>query len=258
MKLISNTNEPINLKTCDTENHRSRFLEYVEGVQSVSYERHSMLKVKKLARAAYPYSQIMQNMHMELNSWLEAGRRIEDWHPHFETTFILPWKIPRNIDKALLPKNKFNLVLHTSCLKYNKKRDMVGDNWHPGMWKQLVDLLYQNIHNLHIIWLGASWDKDMRLFLGDDYDMTTVVQAEAPVAVTLLKHADAVISYQSGLSIISVCEGTPTFMIYFDWLKPMFHTFCPPSSIGNPQLYMPATFSGVRIESAVEWVQGLQ
>lgn len=261
MKLISNVDVPINLKVADTENKRCHFLSHIKGVGSVEQESHSFSRLKKLARMHYPYTQISPEMYIEVNTWLERGERIEDFMPWLPTTFEMPWVIDgRHKDMAwdLLKDGHNNIVIHTSSLKYNTKKSMIG-NWNVGTWKKIVRKLNEEIPDLNIIWLGAQYDLDMLDFLREDFPITAAVEMPAPVVVSLLKGCTGFLSYQSGLSIISICEHVPTFMIYYDNLRPMAYSFCPPEAINNDQLYKPTYFEDLnnKPEMALEWVKSL-
>lgn len=261
MKLISNVDGPIDLKIADTENKRAHFLSHIKGVGKVEQERHSFSRLKKLARMNYPYTQLAPEMYMELNTWLEAGNRIEDYMPWLDTTYEMDWQIKPSDKKHawdILKPDHNNIIIHTSSMKFNTKKDLIG-KWNLGTWKQIVRKLHEEIPDLNLIWLGAQYDMEMLEFLREDFPIAAAIELKAPVVISMLKGCTGFISYQCGLSVISICEQIPTFMVYYDNLREMAHSFCPRESIDNEQLYKPTYFDELNNnpDLAVEWTKGL-
>lgn len=256
MKILPNTKEKVSLRVASSEHQRAEFLQYIDQVEDVKVEKHSYVRLKKLARQKYPYKKIERNMYMELNSWLEKGRRIEDYLPHFDMEYKLNWKISRYAKtkaEACLKPGK-NIVIQTSSVKFNAKKDFVGDRWKPYMWDYIVRGLKDEIPGVNIIWLGADWDRDMYDRFPLDWGIMPMAGATGDVVMHLLRKCTGVISYQSGISVLSVCEKIPTFMIYFDWLKDLHYSFNPPG--GN---YHPTSFTklGFDCTAALSWASKL-
>jgi ADP-heptose:LPS heptosyltransferase len=134
-------------------------------------------------------------------------------------------------------------------------------SWSTAKWVDLVRFLYRFIPNINIIWIGAKYDKDMYDILKRFYKkMPYFVDREPGFVMTLLRSCDAFISFQSGLSVLSVCESIPTAMFYFDALDKLRHSWCPPGSINNESLYYCPMFKQIisnpkGLRKVVDWTK---
>lgn len=261
MKLLPSTNQPITIRVADAENYRGSFLQAVDGVASVeSCSTMSYQKLKKLA-AQKKYTKIESQMYLEANTWLEGGNRIEDYLPQLETVFRLPWKISRS---QLFESRKFlgrrTVAIHTSSMKYNTKKDLgIGNLWSPDIWCQIIQEIYDCFTDVDITWIGAKYDVDMLQFLLQKFPkLRSAVEQPPEVVMSILRESRGFISYQCGLSVASVCEGIPTYMIYYDWLKEIHYSFCPPKMISSTG-YRPINFTDVvknaAGSSAKDWLK---
>jgi len=244
MKLLPMAKGPIDIRSSIAENDRAHFLNYVKGVKQVKPSNVSFLKLTKMAkRIVYPEHKKL--MYMEANSHLERGKRIEEYYPHFGTQFKLDWEIgPDAITKALsYLTGKTNIIVYTSSYKYNTKlrENYCGKFWEPSNWSKIISHLYETIPGVNVIWLGAEYDKGMLASLPKD--IKVVVNEPADVVIELLRRCTGFIGYQSGLSIISMMENIPTYMVYFDYLTNLPYTFCPQTHLKNKKLYKPVFFN---------------
>lgn len=84
--------------------------------------------------------------------------------------------------------------------------------------------------DVNLIWIGASYDTDLlKDFRGSFHHV--LIDEPADVVVMLLRMCDGFISYQCGLSVISVIEKVPTFMLYFRKIDKLRFGFNPPDGI---------------------------
>jgi hypothetical protein len=85
--------------------------------------------------------------------------------------------------------------------------------------------------------------------------MTVWVDKPADAIIHLLRNCDKFLSYQSGLSCISVAEGISTYMLYFEKLKQLRFTFCPNKSVSNPNIYTADFFNTVKDLDILKWLK---
>lgn len=249
----------VELRVTESHHLRAHFLEHIRGV-TVTPAKFTYCRLKKLA-ATRQRDKVSAVMYWEANQHLEGGSRIEDYKAFLPTKFKLDWVIDKESEakalKLLKPKVK-NILVYASSLNLNTSKGIgTGENWGPECWFKILDHLYKTIPDVNVIVLGAGYDNDMALKIEEGFPVTRVIDEPAPVVMTLLRNCDGFISYQSGLSVISVSEGIPTYMIYFDWLTKIQNSFCPKSSINNPKIYKHIHFSELikDLSAPAKWVK---
>ena len=207
---------------------RGKFLEYVDCVESVAPDGISYPELIKRAAAAGPYRKLAPVMFCEVNTWLEAGNRLEHYLPDFPTEFILNWQIDDELKRralSYLKPEKKNVVVYTSGIANNESAST--GRWAARDWlPRLAEL--RAVENVNLIWIGAEYDADILQTCRSLFD-SVLLDLPAPVIISLLRNCDGFISYQSGLSCISVVESVPTFMLYFRKIARLTHTFNPPT-----------------------------
>lgn len=205
---------------------RGKFLEYIDCVESVKPDG---IPYDELVQCAQQYTELQSVMHCEANTWLESGQRLEQYMPAFETEFVLNWQIEaREILKAstFCDFSKKNIVVYTSGVKNNDSSST--GRWSHKEWISRIDSL-RSLENVRLIWIGADYDTDILTpQLKSRFD-AVLIDEPASVVLSLLRMCDGFISYQSGLSCISVVESIPTLMLYFRKIEALAHTFNPPS-----------------------------
>jgi len=211
----------------DIKMARGKFLEYIDCVESVTPDGIPYPELIKKA-AQFNYKSLEPVMYCEANTWLEDGKRIEQYLPAFPTEFVLNWQVSheslRKAKKHLLPDKK-NIVVYTSGIA-NNDSNSTGKWTHKEWFARIADLKQQE--DVNLIWIGASYDTDLLQPIKKHFD-SIFIDESADVVVMLLRQCDGFISYQSGLSVISVIENIPTFMLYFKKIDKLRHAFNPPS-----------------------------
>jgi SAM-dependent methyltransferase len=213
----------------DIKMSRGKFLEYIDCVESVAPDGLPYPELVKRAAAEGHYAALRPVMYCEANTWLEAGRRLETYLPAFPTEFILNWQIDVESQRRALmhlkPGEK-NIVVYTSGIANNESKST--GTWSAADWVARVSELRAD-PELNLIWIGAQYDADILPSLHGFFD-SVLIDLPAPVIVSLLRHCDGFVSYQSGLSCISVIESIPTLMLYFRKIAALTKTFNPPTS----------------------------
>jgi hypothetical protein len=258
MKILPSTRDSVDIKVASTENQRASFLNYIEGVASVEPGAFSLLKNKKTARM-HNYTRTESVMHLEANTHLESGQRIESYLPSLDTSFRLNWKTTRDgfwVAKQYLGKR--TIAIHTSSLRHNELNDIgIGQDWGPQKWIEIIRQIYDLNPGVDLVWVGAKYDLEMLYFLQPHFpQMKAMVEENADVVMNFLRNCEAFISYQCGLSVVTICEGIPTYMIYFDWLRRMPNTFCPHTSISN-SIYGYGFFDTMELDAPAKWLEEL-
>ncbi len=214
----------------DVKMARGKFLEFIDCVESVAPDGISYQALIKKAREVGFYTELQPVMYCECNTWLEDGNRIEFYLPAFETEFVLNWQMDHDsIRKAkrVLRHDRKNIVVYTSGIANNASAST--GSWDASDWRQRLEALAA-MPDVNLIWIGASYDLD--LLAGVKHCFAhTMVDEDSDVVVMLLRMCDGFISYQSGLSVISVIEKTPTFMLYFRKIDKLRFSFNPPEGI---------------------------
>lgn len=248
MSVLPNTDEKINLHVptgSSAVEKRAHFLTYLDNVETVTADGPSYPEIIKTAKQ---YRSIHPKMIMEANTWLESGKTLASYCPSLPSTNRLNWEIPAaefRTASAYLSAKKRNLVIYTSSLRNNREHG-------PKFWADCATALSSKYN---LIWIGASYDTDMLAQLPGDFKR--LVDQPAGVIISLLRSAHGFISFQSGLSCISVAENIPTFVVYFRRILPVSIAIATQLSLDTPQLYNRAFLDTVTIEAALEWVEGL-
>lgn len=233
----------------DIKMARGKFLEFIDCVESVAPDGIPYPALIKKAREVGFYTELQPVMYCECNTWLEDGNRIEFYLPAFETEFVLNWQMDhdsiRKAKQKLRPDKK-NIVVYASGLANNASTST--GSWSASDWIPRLEALAA-MPDVNLIWVGASYDLD--LFKTIKHCFTyTMTDESADVVVMLLRLCDGFISYQCGLSVISVIEKTPTFMMYFRKIDKLRFAFNPPDGIYE------APFFDYKPDFA-EWVKSL-
>ena len=261
MKILPNTKEPVRLKVCHAPHKRAKFLEYIDGVDSVEEDPHTtFLRLRKICWNKH-YTKIESKMFLECNTWLEKGKRIEDYLPQLKTQHKLKWNITKEgkeIAESYIKPGKKNIAIYTSSYAHNKQENVVGD-WRPERWVEIVEHLHRTIPDLNLIWLGASWDTDMIDLLKHFPCISFMTDQPADAVITVLRKTNCFIAYQCGLSVISICEQIPTFMVYFDRLDPMHYAYAPKATMHDPLIHRPMAFRHLKeqLEYPALWASGV-
>lgn len=237
--------DKLDLKVMKSGYFRSGFLNYLEGVNSVSeFPMADPAFRKKCASLYDQYTELKPEMWLDANTWLEAGKRFDDYLPHLPSQYRLRWKLTKDGYKQARSflTGKKDLVLYTSS-KTNNENQSTGQ-WQPKYWNSVVEHLYKAIPDLNLIWIGGQ--PDTTILPHFNHKFRTLVDAPADTVIQLLLESRGFISYQSGLSVISVMQSIPTCMLWFPKLQAMYNTFCPPVSLDNPKLYKPIDFNVAR------------
>ena len=214
---------------------RGKFLEFIDVVESVTPDG---IPYPELIKKAQQYTALQPVMYCEANTWLESGQRLEQYMPAFPTEFVLNWQIDdAEVRRAstYLDFSKKNVFIYTSGVANNNSTST--GQWSAKEWRARVEAMRKP--GVDLVWLGAHYDADI---LDGEYNLRAlfdrvVIDEPAGVVLSALRLCDAFISYQSGLSCISVVEAVPTLMLYFKKLDKLSQAFHPPNAVYAPVFF---------------------
>lgn len=279
---ISNTNRQIFLKTWKRPGFASLFLLGLKNVVAVeefnSNDNHYFLDYQSYVRyvrsVEEEYLKLenfdeIKDFYSEVNTYLENGKRLETVFPNLKCNYNLDWEITEE-DKKIVEKiidNKKIILIYSSSYKNNgpsaQTRKHLGfSNWSPDSWVELVEKLLSNIdNNTKIIWVGAKYDFDLSKYVMSKLvserksEIMHLQDLPSGIFIPLLKKSKCFISFQSGLSCISLVEQIPTAMFWFDHLHSMKYSFCHPNMINNEKKYYCSNFNNVDMDILLNWVK---
>lgn len=150
------------------------------------------------------------------NPVLERGNRIETWLPEYE----INWNVMDDFvftKKEVEEAEKFEnfIVFYMGMLSSNTTDGHNrGPMWYPDDWIQLGDFLHEKL-NTKIVLVGADYDLDyyeqkIRPRIPDDsHWINTIGQYSVPQVFAITRRARAMVSYQSGMGIVTSYLGVP-------------------------------------------------
>ena len=156
------------------------------------------------------------------NAALEHGTRLEDWLPQYDIDWAIfdhfhiepwEWSLAANLRDRIGPYAVFYPgPLHGNSGDGHNR----GMLWRPADWAALGSRVYRDF-GLRIAVVGAPYDYDyyrwlVRPALNGDRDSWTELIGQTTVGelYAVTSTAKFVISYQSGVGIVSTYLGTPT------------------------------------------------
>lgn len=171
------------------------------------------------------------------NNALEKGIRLEDWRPGLETDWNFMddfnWEGPERLGDEALERLSLEhgcfAVFFLGCIYSN---GAAGHNrcglWSPFDWVSLGDALYRKL-GLSILVVGAEYDRSYYqemvkpLVKNEPHWINTIGQWPINTTLAVIDAARMMMSYQSGLGIMSHYMRTPTAM----WWRPKGNSISP-------------------------------
>lgn len=155
------------------------------------------------------------------NKTLEHGKRLEEWMPDYG----INWRIMDNFlfkDAELEFAEKFLEENAPYCVFFaSSKQGNTTDGhnrgplWTPDDWMRLSQLITSNL-GIHIVLVGAPYDRSYFTDMIEPYitsyniQWRTFFDWHVAQTIAVMKGAKFVISYQSGIGILSSLLGVPT------------------------------------------------
>lgn len=186
-------------------------------------------------RDVIPVLQNGSDAHYSVNLPLEQGVRIEDIDPEF----VVESPVDVRADECPLPFEKYIVVYVSGSTKSHDATRL--HLWDTGTWAKFIAGFRKKYPqaNLPVILIGASYDAEVARNISTM--LTKVFKIENHVFIDsypgnvayIMKNATAMLSYQSGLSILADNYNIPQIMMYFPFLEKMMYTWCRKDNIGR-------------------------
>lgn len=174
-----------------------------------------------------------ETVPIDLNSWLEAGNRIEGFMPEIPTVhhyeMLQPLAGPSDLGNILWLRNGHSRYISFYCANSDTVRRWHG--WNPQQWSALADMLMQEYDLDGIALLGAEWDRPFaeKVLAATDVMLFELV-GKSRLAVTLdvLRRSLYLVAFPSGIPILATVMSRPTVMFYPDSLTGLMTSWVPP------------------------------
>lgn len=166
--------------------------------------------------------------YLHANHHIEAGKRIEDWHPFLplvnpapfgrwvgetpykNTSFIQALTYKGNLDPK---KMGWPIAVHMAHATYQE------GNWLPKQWARALKAIEDNYGPALVV--GAFWDKRFSEQVFEHYRPSIEPMIDQPLGkvLTAIRGSRAMIGLDSGMAILSKYMGVPTAQYYPKWLR---------------------------------------
>lgn len=219
---LMHLNEEMHVQVATRQVHRAApFLELFPNVVKAEYGKFDYNAVVR--GAVDPVRcRDFKNKFVSLNKWLEQGNRLERAWPYLPTNFHYDVPIPSQyVEQAerlgeKTAKYKYAFGIHTSGWTGPVK---AWGGWFPQQWHEFI-LDLRKTYNFIPMIIGADFDKPFTDELASLLNQSKVeyvycVGYHIGVALHLLKKcADFVMSFNSGIPILSNVMRIPVYMQY--------------------------------------------
>lgn len=150
-----------------------------------------------------------------INSFLESNINYKDVMPNIPIDYNIEFILPQSI--CNINKENFNIVLYTSNYRNNRICDVLSSK---ESWVDIIELVYNEINinkDLFVYVVGANYDADLTI---DTYNELCKRKIKSYILlndkffniINLIKNANLLITYESGLGIVGDVTKTPTIM----------------------------------------------
>ena len=187
----------------------------------------SIHKVIKFGRQIRPYAHRgtwaelngRQEMIIEANSHLEMGRRIEDFLPDLDTSFIIDFKTSNENRKEAV-EILWKITGGKICGIYTSNHAKSRESWLIEEWVEFLNLIKKNYPEYKFVFIGAEYDWPLTGAIASHFapeDYAVCVNEDLGTTIEVLKRLDLAVTFQSGISIINELIGArQTVMLYWD------------------------------------------
>ena len=159
---------------------------------------------------------------LHINSFLEHNKHIEDFMPAYPCDYNIDLKTNRESDewaRAMLGEETFNLVLYCSSYQNNRNCNVHPE---PGFWAELAVLCHSwraSGRPLKVFVIGASYDSDLTQHTFSKLKEMGVsskllLDQNFYNIIDLIRNADFVAAYESGMGMIADVTKTPCLEIF--------------------------------------------
>jgi hypothetical protein len=176
----------------------------------------------------------MGSVDLQMNHWLEAGKRIEGYLPDVPTQHHYEMRIPEaDVQTA---GGFINWTRYLALYCANDRIARHWNAWTAGEWGFFGVTMCRTLDLDGIVLLGAEWDADMahrvQAYIGDAVPVMNMV-SRLPLGATLdvVRRATYTAAFPSGIPILASVMRCPVLMFYPDVLYAMRHAWPDPCDI---------------------------
>jgi len=224
---------------------RQRSIDYVKRcpfVNAAGYEFHPKGKRPDEFREAYNldgrniFKKVSHcDYFIAFNGSMRFGKSIDMLHPEYETDWMFPM-FESLEERRYAPKLKEEIgdFIVAYFVPHGMYSKWLSDLSEADIKDMLVEI--QQATGKKIILVGAKWDKNtfIEQFAELDGFINLIGKTSLPECFSLMRYADGVIGFPSGITIMATRFKTPTVMFWNDYFdKGFFHNSCPPQSYLN-------------------------
>ena len=198
---------------------------------------------------------------IEMNTWLEAGNRIEGFMPELATEHHYEVDIDPVLRQLAFDALSILRQERYICL-YCASRSMVEHwgGWGPEIWADFAGLLWGAFDIGGFVLIGAGWDrsfaddvlKQIRQQKGGLPIIDLVGKLAIGASLEVVRRSAYLVAFPSGIPILAAVMGNPVLMFYPKHLKPMHDTWADPEMISSGA-YKAMQFCSP--EQALEWIR---
>lgn len=173
--------------------------------------------------------QSIENLYIEPNRHLEAGKRLEDWLPDLPVNYHYDINIPE--EDLLRARNRISHFPRplTGISAASYRGSEAWKTWGYKEWSPFLKWLHAQVGGT-ILLMGGFWD-DLTDTLSDDGWPSLVGRTSVPTAMQLLKELDYYVGFSSGLGIVRTVMRKNAFMLWPDHQLELSTSWSPPDML---------------------------
>jgi ADP-heptose:LPS heptosyltransferase len=216
--------------------YRARpYLELLEGVESADYgnfqysDLATIWSIQKCDTWKEVLDKGMGEVLIECNTWLESGKRLEDWMPDLPTDFHYPihtTDIDRDRATELL-KDFERPLWAVSAASYRGSE--AWKTWGSNEWSEFLRK-FKQLAGGTILLMGGFWD-DLTSVLSAEGYPDLVGKTSIGVAVEVLRQTAGYIGFSSGLGMIHTVLDKPTMLLWPAHQQALSTSWAPPEML---------------------------
>lgn len=172
-----------------------------------------------------------QNVCLEANAHLEAGRPLAEWLPDLPTDYHYPlYTTEEHRKRALkLLAGTGNLRVGISCASY--QGSAAWNTWDKDTWIGYLSRI--KAEGWEPILIGGGWD-DLTTEVADALDVECFVgRTSIGVCVEMLRELEAYIGFSSGLNVIRTVLDKPAMAFWPHHQQDLMNSWVPPDMLEN-------------------------
>ena len=244
---VKNIGEPLEIEVADGWPYRSvPYLELLPKVVKATYGGFSYVNIIGFQtvngitgnESWYELRKLGDNLLLEVNKHLEAGKRLEKWIPDLPCDFHYEMitTAQDSSQAELLLEGLRKPVIGISAASYRGSE--AWKTWGKEQWSAFLPWLEAETGG-QVLLMGGFWD-DLTSSLADMGYKDIVGRTNTGVMVELLRKMEGYLGFSSGLGVLRTVLSKPAFMMWpnhqfqlatswapFEMLEDKSYSWCP-------------------------------